>query len=46
VHISDISRREEYRRRSYTSEACIATIAGYGFEGYCEALELLKEELC
>lgn len=46
VHISDISQREEYRRRSYTSEACIATIAGHGFEGYREAVELLMEEIC
>lgn len=46
VHLSDIHKREEYRRRSYTSEACIATIAGHGFEGYTEAIALLKEKLC
>ena len=33
VHLSDISQREEYRRISYTSEACRTTIAGKGFEG-------------
>ena len=41
VHLSDISRREAYRRISYTSEACAATVAGKGFEGYREALGLL-----
>jgi len=38
VHLSDISRREAYRRFSYTSEACQTTIAGKGFEGYREAI--------
>ena len=41
VHLSDIQKREAYRRISYTSEACIATVAGKGFEGYREAIELL-----
>ena len=38
VHLSDISKREDYRKISYTSEACIKTIAGKGFEGYKEAI--------
>jgi len=38
VHLSDISKREDYRKVSYTSEACIKTIAGEGFEGYKAAL--------
>jgi 3-dehydroquinate dehydratase-2 len=42
VHLSDISKREAYRRTSYTSEACQLTIAGKGFEGYREALGALK----
>ena len=41
VHLSDISKREEYRRHSYTAEACITTIMGKGFEGYKEALDFL-----
>ncbi|MCL2627943.1 MAG: type II 3-dehydroquinate dehydratase [Oscillospiraceae bacterium] len=42
VHLSDISKREDYRKVSYTSQACIKTIAGKGFEGYKEAiLEIL-----
>ena len=43
VHLSDISKREAYRQVSYTSEACIATIMGKGFEGYREALLILKK---
>ena len=45
VHISDINSREEFRRHSYISPACIQTIAGKGFEGYREAIMLLKKHL-
>ena len=45
VHLSDIHKREAYRQVSYTSEACIATIMGKGFEGYREALFALQAEL-
>ena len=45
VHLSDIQKREAYRQVSYTSEACIATIAGKGFEGYHDAIELLRLHL-
>jgi 3-dehydroquinate dehydratase-2 len=43
VHISDINSREEYRRLSYTSCACIKTIAGKGFEGYIEGIDVLNK---
>ncbi|MCL2819261.1 MAG: type II 3-dehydroquinate dehydratase [Oscillospiraceae bacterium] len=43
VHLSDINNREDYRKLSYTSEACIATIMGKGFEGYKEAIKILAE---
>lgn len=42
VHLSDIQSRESFRRHSYTSSACVATIAGKHFAGYIEALTLLK----
>ncbi len=45
VHLSDINSREEFRRHSYISPACIRTIAGKGFDGYREAIELLAEHL-
>lgn len=41
VHISDISKREPYRRHSYTAEACMKCIIGQGLEGYALALEEL-----
>lgn len=41
VHISDINARESFRKISYTSAACVKTIAGHGLDGYTEALEFL-----
>ena len=41
VHISDVSQREAFRRISYVREYCMATIAGHGFDGYTEAMDLL-----
>lgn len=41
VHISDVSRREPYRRQSMMAEACIAVVAGMGLEGYRQAVEIL-----
>ena len=45
VHLSDISARESFRRHSYISAACLATIAGRHFEGYREAAGLLISHL-
>ena len=45
VHLTDISRREEFRRTSYLTEVCAFTIAGHGQDGYRMAVEkLLKGE--
>ncbi len=44
VHISDIDEREEFRRVSYISAACFATIKGHGFKGYTEAIDLFVDE--
>ena len=41
VHISDIKKREKFRRESMTAGACLAMISGKGFPGYVEALQLL-----
>ena len=38
VHISDVNSREAFRHVSYAGMACIATYAGYGFEGYKMAI--------
>ena len=43
VHISDVSKREDFRQISYVRSACIATIAGHGTDGYLEAIDLLIE---
>ncbi len=41
VHISDIKKREPFRRHSITAAACIAMISGQGFPGYLAALRQL-----
>ena len=41
VHISDILKREPYRRHSFTAEACLKCISGLGMEGYAKAVEAL-----
>ena len=43
VHISDVSKREDFRQISYVREACIATISGHGTDGYLEAIDILME---
>lgn len=42
VHISDIMAREDYRRFSYTEEACVGRVIGEGMEGYLRAIEILS----
>ena len=44
VHLSDVSRREDFRQVSYVRQACRATFAGYGFEGYRLAAERLLSQ--
>lgn len=41
VHISDVSKREDFRQISYIRAACVCTIAGKGFDGYIEAAKIL-----
>jgi 3-dehydroquinate dehydratase-2 len=45
VHISDISKREEFRRVSVISPVAWKTIMGRGAAGYIEALEALASHL-
>lgn len=45
VHLSDVQRREEWRRHSVISELCVATVSGQGIDGYREALVRLRAEL-
>ena len=41
VHISDVDAREAFRRVSVTAPACVAQVKGRGFQGYCDAVDLL-----
>jgi 3-dehydroquinate dehydratase II len=41
VHLSNIHRRESYRRRSYVSEAAQGIICGFGAHGYLLALDAM-----
>ena len=45
VHLSDIKERESFRHISYPAMACIAQVKGKGFDGYEEAILMLKERL-
>ena len=45
VHISDPDTREDFRKVSYIRSACIATVAGRGFRGYLDAIDLLRNNL-
>ena len=43
VHIAEPLLREDYRHHTYTGTAAIGTVAGKGFDGYIEAIDLLSE---
>lgn len=47
VHLSNLHRREPFRRRSLTGPACVGTIAGFGARSYylalAAALDLLED---
>ncbi len=43
VHISDVTKREDFRQKSYLRSACVKTIMGKGFNGYLEAIDYLIE---
>ncbi|MBR4661121.1 MAG: type II 3-dehydroquinate dehydratase [Clostridia bacterium] len=45
VHISDVGKREDFRRISYVRAACETSIVGHGLEGYAEAIKFLCELL-
>ena len=45
VHISDVSKREDFRQISYARLACVKTIMGQGLDGYRQAILWLKEYL-
>ena len=44
VHLSDITKREEFRKVSVIRDACIGNVMGLGFKSYEEGLKLLIKE--
>ena len=45
VHLTDIYKRESFRRLSYPGMACLKSFVGMGFEGYRQAILFLKDYL-
>jgi len=45
VHLSDVTKREDFRQISYAGMACCAHYIGLGFEGYIEGIKFLMEKL-
>ena len=43
VHISDISKREPFRRNSLLTDVCAHSIIGKGTDGYLQAVEWIME---
>ncbi|MDU6182222.1 MAG: type II 3-dehydroquinate dehydratase [Anaerococcus vaginalis] len=43
VHLTDVEKREDFRKISYVSYFAKKTIKGKGFDGYIEAIDFLKE---
>ena len=45
VHLSDVDAREDFRKISYVSPVCLATVKGKHFAGYTEACDILLAQL-
>ncbi|SMH32823.1 3-dehydroquinate dehydratase [Rathayibacter oskolensis] len=45
VHVSNVHRREEFRRHSYLSDIAVAVIVGAGIAGYGYAVDVLARHL-
>lgn len=43
IHISDITKREEFRKVSVTAPVCDRQICGQGLEGYLQAIDHIVE---
>ena len=42
VHISAVNEREDFRQVSYVRQAAVACVTGKGFDGYLEAIDILR----
>lgn len=45
VHVSDVSKREDFRQVSFVRYYAEKTVMGKGFSGYLEAMDYLKERV-
>ena len=45
VHISDLSKREEFRSISYIRDYVVGSVIGKGFDGYNIAIDLISDHL-
>lgn len=45
VHMSDISKREDFRKISVTAQVCVKQIMGYGIDSYLKAIDYLNEAI-
>ncbi len=44
IHISDITKREEFRKTSVTAPACDKQIYGQGLDGYLQAIDFILDK--
>jgi len=44
VHLTDISKREKFRRKSVIKEVCLKQIKGYGYRSYIKAINFIINE--
>ena len=45
IHISDITKREEFRKNSVTKAACDYQIYGHGLDGYIMAIDYVLDKI-
>lgn len=45
VHISNIYKREEFRKKSVTAEQCDAVLSGFGMSGYHLAIQFILKQI-
>ena len=44
IHISDVTKREDFRQISYAGMACEKSFIGFGFDGYLRGIDYLIEK--
>ncbi len=45
VHISDLSKRDDFRQISFVRQFCEESFVGFGFDGYIKAISYLEKKL-